>query len=133
MPATIATEQLSISYKGSTVESGNYKAGGDFKRAGPSYTTSTRCPLPHVTSMAMRWAHPAYESRPTTKSVFAARSANHLLELKVGIQDIPYQGFPNQRMDMTANDSQHANLRYQAPRLGHCSKPAYTTSRHATR
>ncbi len=36
---------------------------------------------------------------------FALRNENHLVELKLGMQDIPYQGFPNQRMDMTGNDS----------------------------
>jgi hypothetical protein len=35
---------------------------------------------------------------------FALRHAEHLFELKFGYQHIPYQGFPNQRMDMTDND-----------------------------
>ena len=43
---------------------------------------------------------------------FALRHENHLVELKLGVQDIPYQGFPNQRMDMTGNDSEQVNLRY---------------------
>jgi iron complex outermembrane receptor protein len=43
----------------------------------------------------------------------ALRNEDHLLELKLGVQDLPYQGFPNQRMDMTANDGQHLNVRYQ--------------------
>ncbi len=34
-------------------------------------------------------------------------------KLKLGVQDIPYQGLPNQRMDMTGNDSEHVNLRYK--------------------
>jgi iron complex outermembrane receptor protein len=29
------------------------------------------------------------------------------------MQDIPYQGYPNQRMDMTGNDSTQTNLRYE--------------------
>src|SRR5690606_37770827 len=40
------------------------------------------------------------------------RHDNHLLELKVAVQNIPYQNFPNQRMDMTDNDSESFNLRY---------------------
>jgi len=42
----------------------------------------------------------------------ALRHANHLLDLKLGYQHIPYQGFPNQRMDMTDNTSTQVNLRY---------------------
>jgi len=37
---------------------------------------------------------------------------NHLVEFKLNFQNIPYQGFPNQRMDMTLNDNVHANLHY---------------------
>ncbi len=110
--ATIATEQLSISYKGSTVESGNYKAGGDFKRAGPSYTTSIQVPTASTRYLDGNEVGSSLYKSTNHQIGIAARSANHLMELKVGIQDIPYQGFPNQRMDMTANDSQHANLRY---------------------
>ena len=43
----------------------------------------------------------------------ALRHENHLVELKLGMQDIPYQGCPNQRMDMTGNDSEQINLRYK--------------------
>ncbi len=43
---------------------------------------------------------------------FALRRENHLLELKLGRQNIPYQGFANQRMDMLKNDSQQINLSY---------------------
>ncbi len=110
--ATIASEKLSMTYSGSTVESGNYKAGGDFKPAGPAfradgrsqYTSTKWLPGDEVgTSM--------YKS--TNQSLgFALRHENHLVELKFGIQDIPYQGFPNQRMDMTGNDSKQVNLRY---------------------
>ena len=33
--------------------------------------------------------------------------------MRLGLQDIPYQNYPNQRMDMTGNDSHQFNLRYQ--------------------
>ena len=46
---------------------------------------------------------------------FALRGDAHLLELKLGLQDIPNQNYPNQRMDMTRNDSHQINLRYQDP------------------
>ncbi len=37
LSATIANEKLSMTYSGSTVESDNYTAGGDFKAAGPAF------------------------------------------------------------------------------------------------
>jgi iron complex outermembrane receptor protein len=111
--ATIAGEKLSMTYSGSTTESGNYKAGGDFKPAGPAFRadgksrdTSTKWLSGDEVGTSM------YKS--TNQSLgFALRHENHLVELKLGIQDIPYQGFPNQRMDMTANDSEQVNLRYK--------------------
>jgi iron complex outermembrane receptor protein len=42
----------------------------------------------------------------------AWRHDQHLLQLNVGQQNIPFEGFPNQRMDMTGNDSTQVNLRY---------------------
>ncbi|MDO9190271.1 MAG: TonB-dependent receptor plug domain-containing protein, partial [Sulfurimicrobium sp.] len=105
LSATVANEKLSMTYSGSTVESGNYKAGGDFKPAGPAfradgrslYTSTKWLPGDEVGSSM-------YKS--TNQSLgFALRHENHLVELKLGVQDIPYQGYPNQRMDMTGNDS----------------------------
>jgi iron complex outermembrane receptor protein len=42
----------------------------------------------------------------------AARGDGQQLVLKAGQQYIPYQGFPNQYMDMTGNRSTFANLGY---------------------
>ena len=110
--ATLASEALSMTYSGSTVESGNYKAGGDFKAAGPAYVadgksrdTSTKWLSGDEVGSSM------YKS--TNQSLgFALRQESHLVELKLGLQDLPYQGFPNQRMDMTGNNSEQINLRY---------------------
>ncbi|GAO36699.1 TonB-dependent receptor [Sulfuricella sp. T08] len=112
LSATVASEKLSMTYSGSTVESGNYKAGGDFKPAGlafikgsNSYVNSTKWLPGNEVGSSM------YKS--TNQSIgFALRHENHLVELKLGFQDIPYQGYPNQRMDMTGNDSEQVNLRY---------------------
>lgn len=110
--ATLANENLSISYRGSTVESGNYKAGGDFKPAGPSYATSTVVPTPSTRYLAGDEVGSSLYKSTNHLLGIAARHDNHLLEFKLGIQDIPYQGFPNQRMDMTSNESERASLRY---------------------
>jgi iron complex outermembrane receptor protein len=45
--------------------------------------------------------------------VLAARGQGQQLTLRAGVQHIPYQGFPNQYMDMTDNHGQFANLAYQ--------------------
>ncbi|HET7832473.1 MAG TPA: TonB-dependent receptor, partial [Gallionella sp.] len=43
---------------------------------------------------------------------YALRSDNHVIDFKYGWQFIPYEAFPNQRMDMLANNEHRANLRY---------------------
>jgi len=104
--ATVASEKVSVTYAGSTVKSDNYKAGGDFKAAGPAFTGASKY------LAADEVGSSSYKSE--NQSVrFALRQDNHLVELKLGFQNIPYQGFPNQRMDMTSNDSQQVNLRYK--------------------
>jgi len=103
--ATVASENMSISYRGSTAKADNYTAGGDFKPAGPAWNNG------HVLG-ADEVGSTMYES--TNQSIaMAVTHDNHLIDLKLGLQDIPYQGWVNQRMDMTGNDSKQANLRYQ--------------------
>ncbi|MGC2049573.1 MAG: hypothetical protein WA635_13315 [Gallionella sp.] len=41
---------------------------------------------------------------------FALRHEGHLLQLNIGKQHILFEGFPNQRMDMTDNESTQVNL-----------------------
>jgi iron complex outermembrane receptor protein len=43
----------------------------------------------------------------------ALRQDNHLLQLSAAYQDIPFEGYPNQRMDMTSNRSTQLNARYR--------------------
>ncbi len=106
LSATIAGENVSLSYNGSSSESGNYKAAKDFKSAGAA-----------ALDKPLHWLAGNEVGSSMYKSVnhslgLALRQENHLVELKLGLQDMPYQGFPNQRMDMTGNDSKQINLRY---------------------
>ncbi|MBZ0095066.1 MAG: TonB-dependent receptor [Sulfuricella sp.] len=111
--ATVASDKMSLTYSGSTTESGNYKAGGDFKPAGLAFTDAGQS-MVNSTKWLPGNEVGASMYKSTNQSLkFALRNENHLVELKLGIQDIPYQGFPNQRMDMTANDSSQVNLRYK--------------------
>ncbi|BBL69844.1 TonB-dependent receptor [Methylogaea oryzae] len=87
--AEAATENLSIAYNGSHTQSGNYKAGDGME------VKSTR-----------------YENQNHAVTL-AARSDDHLLVLNGGQQHMPYQGFPNARMDMTNNDSTFGNVGYK--------------------
>ena len=103
--ATAATENVSLSYRASTAKADDYTAGADFKPAGPAAAGRAVLAGDEVGSTM-------YKS--TNQSIsLATLFGNHLIDLKLGLQDIPYQGWSNQRMDMTGNDSKHANLGYE--------------------
>lgn len=102
--ATVAGEDMSLRYTGSTVRAGDYKAAGAFKPAGLAAAGRGWLAGDVVGSSAYKYENQAL--------ALALRRENHLLELKLGIQNIPSQGFPNQRMDMTGNRSQQFNLNY---------------------
>lgn len=106
LSAIIAGEDLYVRYTGSTVRAGNYKAGGNFKAPGVSVGT-----LANVYVAGDEVASSQYQSNNQAVAL-GVRRDNHLLELKLGLQSIPYQGFVNQRMDMLKNDSQQINLNY---------------------
>ena len=104
LAATLATETLSLNYRGSHAQSDNYRAGDDFKPAGLAAAGRGWLDGDEVGSSR-------YQS--TNQSLgLGLRRDHQLFELKVGVQDIPYQGWPNQRMDMTRNDSTQVNLGY---------------------
>lgn len=102
--ATYATENLNMTYSGSTARSENYSAAQDFKAAGPGASGGEWLTGNEVGSTA-------YTSNNQDFG-FAMRHEGHLLQLNVGKQHILFEGFPNQRMDMTDNESTQVNLRY---------------------
>lgn len=103
LSATLATENFSVNYNGSSAQSDNYKAGGKFKEPGAS--------------VGGAWldgnevGSTAYKARNHELS-FALRNNSQLVEFQVGVQRIPYENYPNQRMDMTQNNSTQLNLKY---------------------
>lgn len=103
--ATVASEALSLSYRGSAANADNYTAGDDFKPAGLAAAGRDWLDGDEVGSSQ-------YEAT-NHQLVLGLRKEIHLVELKVGLQEIPNQGFPNQRMDMTDNESTQLNLRYK--------------------
>jgi len=104
--AALAGESVSMRYNASTVQAKNYLAGGDFKPAGVSTGS-----LANVYLSGDEVGSSQYQS--TNQSLaLGMRLDKHLIELTLGSQNIPYQGFPNQYMDMLKNDSQQINLNY---------------------
>ncbi|MBC2730028.1 MAG: TonB-dependent receptor [Thiobacillus sp.] len=101
---TVAGENLSVTYTGSTAQSDNYKAGDNFKTSTLTGRLGHTLPLDEVGSSAYRSINQAL--------AIALRNENHLFDLKLGRQHIPYENFPNQRMDMTDNTSDQVNLGY---------------------
>ena len=104
LSATFATESLNLTYSGATAESDNYKAGENFKTRTDTGVTGHTLPLDEVGSTA-------YKTRNHTLG-FAVKGGNHLVEAKLGFQNIPYELYPNQRMDMLDNTQHRLNLRY---------------------
>jgi iron complex outermembrane receptor protein len=115
--ATAATENISITYNGSYSRAEDYYAGGNFKLPGPAFAwTNNTLPFTRFGSLtpwlsANQVGSTAYQAQNHDVSI-ALRHENHLLEFNLGFQHIPYQWYPNQRMDMTENRSIHGNIRY---------------------
>ena len=104
--ATVAGETLSINYQGSHAKSNNYDAGDGFKPAGSAALgRSHNLDSDEVGSTF-------YEANNQSISL-ALKQENHLVEFTYAEQDIPYQAWVNQRMDMTGNDSEQYNLSYE--------------------
>ena len=104
LSATYATESINLTYTGATAEAGNYKAGANFKMGVDTGVIGHTLPLNEVGSTA-------YKTRNHTLGV-AMKGGNHLVEAKLGLQDIPYELYPNQRMDMLGNNQHSFNLHY---------------------
>jgi iron complex outermembrane recepter protein len=104
LSATWANEAINVSYSGATAQADNYTAAENFKTTTATGRPGHELPLDEVGSSA-------YKTRNHTLG-FAIKSDNHLVEAKLGYQDIPYELYPNQRMDMLGNEQKRFNLRY---------------------
>jgi iron complex outermembrane receptor protein len=106
LAAGIASQQVSIRYSASSAQSDNYSAAENFKAAGQAAIGRGWLAGDEVGSSAYKVLN--------QEVAIAMRNAYQLLELKVGVQDMGLEGFPNQRMDLTGNHSTQFNLRYLA-------------------
>ena len=104
LAATLATERLSLSYTAATATAGNYRAAADFKDSTETGRSGHALDLSEVGSTA-------YETSNHTLAL-AMRGGDHLLEARLGYQHLPYQLYPNQRMDMLDNEQWRGSLRY---------------------
>ncbi len=103
--ANLANDRFSFGYSGSVSRADNHVAGGDFR----AYTASGRqdheIPRDEVASSAFLVRHHALGA--------AYRTGDHLLQASFGRQEIPYQLYPNQRMDLLGNTQNRWQLNYQ--------------------
>lgn len=105
--ADYANDRFAIGYTGATVDADNYHAGNDFKtymftgRAGHALARDEVGPT-------------AYRVTNHTLSLAWRPDAKSQIEFKYLRQAIPFENFPNQRMDMTHNQSDRFNLSYSS-------------------
>lgn len=112
LSTSVANDKVYMRYTGSTVEANNYTAGGNFKPAGlAAVNASSNRAKDRGWIDGDEVGSTAYKSR-NHAFAFGVQHENHLVEFKLGLQDIPYQGFVNQRMDMTGNEAEQYNLSY---------------------
>jgi iron complex outermembrane recepter protein len=102
--ATMATENISLTYTGAYSEADNYTAGKNFK----NYTATGRAG--HSLGRD-EVGSTAYQTANHTLGL-AVKNANYLFEVKLGYQDMPEQLYPNQRMDLLDNEQKRINLRW---------------------
>jgi len=101
---SLATESMRLTYSGANARADNYSAGKDFKPAGSGTPGSPWLSGKEVASTAYQSLNQDFG--------FALKRDKHVLQLNIGMQHLAFEGFPNQRMDMTGNDSTQINLHY---------------------
>ncbi|WP_040727270.1 TonB-dependent siderophore receptor [Thiomicrorhabdus sp. Kp2] len=109
---TTASDKLNLTYKGSYAKSGNYDAAEDFKTVGTPASTNTTIFTDGTEGSVSdldEVAGTAYETKNHNLSM-AYKGDDSLFKATVIKQDTPYQQYPNQRMDMTKNESTKINL-----------------------
>jgi iron complex outermembrane receptor protein len=105
LAASAAAHWLSLTYAESSSPSDNSTAGGSFKPVSAGREGGRLLAGNEVGSSAYHGA--------TNRSLgLALRRDGHLVQLDLSRQTVDFEGFPNQRMDMTGNDNWLMGLRY---------------------
>ena len=108
---TAATDWLSVNYTGSTSGADNYSAARSFKNATVVSNTATSNTQGSAYVSGNEVASSAYKVTNQSASL-ALKSDKHTVQFKYSWQDIPYEYYPNQRMDMLGNQQNRYNLQY---------------------
>lgn len=103
--AMVAGEWLNVAFRQSDSSASNFKAASDFKPAAPGQEGGAPIPADVVGSSA-------YSGTVRRSLALALRTQGHLLQLEASQQKVGFEGFPNQRMDMTYNDNWLFTIRY---------------------
>jgi len=105
--ATLASERVSVSFDESMAQSQNYRAGRSFKAPGiGSLLPGGEFLEGDVVGSS------AFRGSRNREINLAAQHERHLIQAAVSEQSVGFEGFPNQRMDMTDNRNTMVNLRY---------------------
>ena len=102
--AYYGTPSFAIAYDGALTKADDYSAGGDFK----TFTATGR---PGQSLARDVVGSTAYDVRNHTLGL-AWKGSDQLFEIGLGYQDVPYQLYPNQRMDMLGNTEKRINLHW---------------------
>ena len=104
LAATMAGEHLNMTYSGAMAQADDYHAGGDFK----DFTATGR---PGHSLGKDEVGSSAYESQNHLLGL-AWQQGDQLFEARYGFQYIPFELYPNQRMDMVENKAHRINLHH---------------------
>mgnify|MGYP005810582321 CR=1 FL=1 len=104
LSTTIAGAHLNMTYSGAIAQADDYHAGSDFK----DFTATGR---PGHSLDEDEVGSSAYKSQNHLLGL-AFQQGNQLVEAKYGYQHIPFEFYPNQRMDMTDNTAHRINLHH---------------------
>ncbi|GAB4396454.1 MAG: TonB-dependent receptor [Rhodoferax sp.] len=102
--ASYATERVALDYSGALARADDYHAAEDFK----TYDFTGR--VGHTLGRDVVGST-AYDARNHALRL-GTRWDTQQLQLRLGWQDMPEQGYPNQRMDMLDNQQRSVSLRY---------------------
>lgn len=118
LSATAANDKISVNYTGSTSSANNYSAARNFNSfsyGGPIGTNMARQPSALSPSSPVNTSTVGSTGFMTTNqaaSLALKVMDHHTLQFQYSSQSTPFEGFPNQYMDMTGNQQQRLNLRY---------------------
>lgn len=116
--ATAANDKISVNYTGSTASANNYSAARNFNSfayGGPIGKNMAGQPSAQSPSNPVNNSTVASTGFMTTNqaaSMAVKLLDNHTVQFQYSEQNTPFEGFPNQYMDMTSNQQQRLNMRY---------------------